>query len=225
MSTTSQSATPSTIGEEIVYTTHLVAVHGRHSFTYRIALLSFYFWTIVLFPIAYLRNRSYLLYHPDQPLPVSIAPRHNNIIHSFYPNTESYNYLTWRYPRLRLPRTWKTEDDMKEDVEPKLGKISLITLDGTLQGPLLQQGMVIYQGGQPFYIEQEFGRLPRRTDLISTYTIAINQDIGFYLHIPIQYIDTHGLGSETSLLPFQDSVSLHKLMRVYGRPASRSHSK
>ena len=225
MSTTSKSTTPSVIVDEIVYTTHFMAIHGRHSFIYYIALLSFYFWMIVLFPIAHLCNRSYLLYHPDRPLPVPIAPKRNNTIHSFYPNAETHNYLTWRYPRLNLPRTWKTAEDMTEDVEPKLGKISLIILKGPLRGPLLQQGMVIYQGGQPFFIEQEFGRLPHRADLISTYTFALNQDVGFYLHIPVRHIEIHGLTSEKPLLPFQDDVPLHQLMRVHGRPAPRSHPK
>ena len=214
----------STAEEPPVFITHFVAIHGRHSFAYYAALLSFYLHFIILTPVAHLLNRSYLLRHPNRPLPVPIAPRSHHIIHSFHPTPDVHNYLTWRFPRLQLPRTWMTGEEMETDIEPRLGTIRLIALDGELQGPLLQQGMVFYQGGQSFFIEEELGRLPCRADLITTHTIALDQDVQFYLNIPAQFIDLHGLLSERAQRPFQETVSLRQLMQARDRPLPRPRS-
>ena len=199
------------------FLTTFVAVHGRHSLVYYLALLRFYLWTLILYPLAYILNRSYILNHPSQPLPVSISPSWNTTIHSFRLTSDMHNYLMQRYPQPPHLRRWMDPHELAQQVLPQWTVSTPISLDGELNGPLLRQGMLVYQGGHAIYILEEFGRLPTREDLISTQSISVHRGNTFPLFIPVQHIDVHGLRQGVLRTPFQETTSLLQLMNAYKR--------
>lgn len=198
-------------------TTTLVATHGRCSFKYVFALLAYYCHLLLYYPLAHALNRSYILHHPDQLLPVPIAPPRNRTIHSFTPDTDIGTYLTLNSLRSPRSRQWMSRRQITDQILSQGPAPELITLDGELHGPLLRQGMLVYVGRYPIYIRQEFGRLPTREDLITTDSIVLGPQVAFPLFIPIQYIDVQGLPVSDFRTPFQETTSLLKFMQTYQR--------
>ena len=89
-----------------IITTTFIAEHGRCSPLYFLALIKFYLGAILLYPIAYLGNQSFILRHPNQLLPVPIAPPWNKTIHSFHLDTDMHNCLSQYFPYPPRQRQW-----------------------------------------------------------------------------------------------------------------------
>jgi hypothetical protein len=184
---------------------------------YLLALLGFYLKLFIYYPIGYMFNRSYILHHPNRPLPVSISPPWNRTIHSFYLTSDMHNYLILNSIQAPRLRRWMGPKEIQQRVLEGWTLTSPIELDGELQGPLLRQGMLVYQGGHPIFIKEEIGRLPTREDLITTTSVAINPNIKFPLFIPIRHIDVHGLHTEVIRTPFQETTPFLELIAMFQR--------
>ena len=199
------------------FTTSLVAAHGRWSLSYLTALLTYYLYAFWYYPLAYMRNQSYLLYHPDQPLPISVAPPWNRTLRSFHLNSDMFAYITHLVPRSPATRRWRSRREIADQVLLRFTVSTLQALSGELHGPNIRQGMLVYQGRQAYYIKEEFGRMPTREDLITTLSYALGPQIILPLFIPIQYIDTQGLYDPTFRTPFRETPALTELIQAYQR--------
>lgn len=202
------------------FTTDFVAIHGRQSWAYYSALLSFYFFTALLYPLAYCLNQSFILFHPDYALPISICSPWNKTIHSFKLTPNMHKYLMLRFPRILPVRAWRDPAAFNNDIRPLLDLRYLVRIRGKLHGPFIRQGMLIYQGGHPFLIVEEFGRVPERCDLVATNTIAVASGASFNLYIPIKYIDKAGLRPSQIRDPFQETMPLIKVVQAFNRLSS-----
>ena len=174
-------------------TTTLVSTHGRCSTIYLTALIKYYLLFITLYPLAHLLNRSYILHHPAQPLPLCIAPERNTTIHSFWLSRDMHRYLRKNYPAPPVLRRWWSVSEMHRKNPPHLKLASLIILQGRLQGPLLRQGMLIKQGHSTYLIHRELGQLREDLNHIATYSIALHKHAMVPLLIPEEYMDKKGL--------------------------------
>lgn len=196
----------------LAFPTALVAFQGRFSWAYLSALVQFYITFALVFPVAYIFNRSYILHHPGRPLPVSIAPSRNRTIHSFYLNSDMYNHIIQKFPRPPKHRRWLDSDEFTREILPQIVVSSPITLEGDLQGPQLRQGMLAIQGGHAIYIQEEYGRFPSRNDLISTHSVALGTGNTFPLFIPIRHMDLQGLHEGSLRESFQETVTFVDVM-------------
>lgn len=197
------------------FTTSFIAMNGHHSLAYLSALCIFYLRFAILYPIAHLLNRSYILNHPGHPLPVAISPRRNQTIHSFYLNTDMHTYITQKFPRPPQSRRWLNPQRITQEILSRWKISSPIALEGILNGPRLRQGMLVIQGGHTVYIVKEFGRVPSRDDLITTQSIALDSGNPFLLFVPISLIDIHGLHEETLHMPFQETTAFLTLINSF----------
>jgi hypothetical protein len=128
-----------------------------------------------------------------------------------------HNYLIQNFSQAPRLRRWLSPQLLEQQVLQQWTITAPIELDGELQGPPLRQGMLVYQGGHPVFIREEFGRLPAREDLITTISIAVNPHITFPLFIPIRHIDVQGLQDEAIRTPYQETTPFLHLINTFER--------
>jgi len=197
------------------FSTTLVAQHGRYSSVYCHALIQYYLLLILCYPIAYLFNCSFILHHPDRPLPIPVSPSWNRTIHSFYLNIDMYHYLMQHFPHTPVVRRWMNRFQLERRVLPESASVPPIELNGELHGPRLRQGMLAYQGGRALFIREEFGRLPTQAEYITAASFVIHSQTAISLHIPIRHIDIQGLQDEEFQSPFHEAECFEENMTVY----------
>jgi len=204
------------------FSTTLVALHGRRSTIYCYALLQYYLLFLICFPVAYLFNRSYILHHPDRPLPVPVSPPWNRTIHSFHLNVDMYHYLMQHFPHTPRVRRWRNRFQLERQEHLQGTDINSIELTGELHGPRLRQGMLAYQGGRTLFIREEFGRVLTHTEFITTTSFVVHSRTAVALNIPIQHIDIQGLQDEEFQSPFYETEVFEKTMETYHQTLSAS---
>lgn len=167
-----------------------------------------------LFPIAYLFNQSFIINHPNCLFPTLISPPWNHTIHSFYPssNLKTYLYLHCNPPPFE--RHWLQAEDLKQRMANSEIKRA-ITLDGTLSGPSLRQGMVIVQHHHVIFIGPELGRWPTREDYIVTYSFNANSGNSFPLFIPVRHINLFAVREDTPHSPLYVPIPLSDITPVH----------
>jgi len=155
-----------------------------------IHLCKFYLVYVILGPVAYLFNHSFLNYHPDFLLPYVITPARNHDIRTFPISTSEVERI--RQLRLSLihpsDRYWRHPENVGDSVRADSVLTSVVTLETSpsvrlLDGPLAQ-GVAFLQDDQYLYLWEEFGRWPTRHDLIVTLAYSWNLDRFLYLFIP-----------------------------------------
>lgn len=160
---------------------------------YLLTLTWYYVQYGLLYPIAHLFNKSFLIYHPNRIFPTNLAPPRNNTIHSFTPTGEMYRHImTLTSPPPPL-RRWLHPQQLQEHLSQERPLPHAIILEGDLSGPPLRQGTIIIQNGHIVYIRQEFGRWPTRDDYITTTAISLVLNNSFRLFLPIRQMDRYGI--------------------------------
>jgi len=170
-------------------------------FTYLLSIIRYHVCRGVLTPFAFVFNQSYLLHHPDRVLPTLIAPSRNRTIHSFTPSSKALQRLSISPAPDRRHWCSPKEIDQRMVGEPPLRRA--ITLQGTLHGPPLRQGMVIFQPNCQIYIGEELARWPTREDYIVTFSVNLKTQTTFRLFIPVDHLDSTGINDDSPRLPLR----------------------
>jgi len=75
--------------------------------------------------------------------------------------------------------------------------------------------MLAYQGGRTLFIQEEYGRVPTRTEFITTTSFVVHSRTAVALNIPIQHIDIQGLQDEEFQSPLYETEVFEKTMETY----------
>lgn len=204
------------------YTTALLALKFYALF------LWYYIKKITLLPIAYIGNRSFLIRHPTNLFPTTIAPARNTTIYSFF-ITES-TVIELDIPLASDKREWLSPHHLGERLfSVRLFERAVIA-DGKLSGPLLQQGMVVLIHQHPFYIGEELGRWPGHEEYVATLTVNLRARSTFILFIPAKHFTTRGLIGKGPSFIFHNPIPLstaiaQRVEEVFPSPPPPADSK
>ena len=149
-----------------------------------------------------------MIKHPGQPLPIPISPLRNKDIHSFYLTFDIEEYIHDKLPRPPRIREWRSHHEVEICALRNWNPNQQMVLKGELHGPLLQQGMIFYQGGRCFLIDYEYGPLHLQEVSILTNCISVTTKIPFSLLIPMQYVKKFEH-------PYEDSHSTMSIRSKY----------
>ena len=126
-----------------------------------------------LFFIATIRNKSFLIQHPNHPIPHIVSPPRKTTAYSIPPTPSMQDHLHENYPLPPPTRCWQDAAHLLEEFDTTYPSFRPIVLDGDVIRPPLQQGMMIYHQGQLIFIQQEHSRWPTRNNYIITTTFRI----------------------------------------------------
>ena len=159
----------------------------HHPLVYHLALLIFYVKILTLTPIAYLFNKSYLLSHPNRPLPFVLTPYWNHTIHSLYVTPDIHRYLLRQIPS--IPRASLLPFQMDTYIPTQHTLHDALQVRGNLQGPRLQQGMIICYQGRTLYLAEPLIVIPNNPALVTTNSITLDTEQTFPLILPRRHIN------------------------------------
>ena len=111
------------------------------------ALVIFYLKFIILFPIAVIWDKSYVLRHPSNPLPTIIAPPWSQDIYAYSITSEVRDYLIHQHPLL-LRAIVAHQPHSPQPPRPT----AAIFIEGDWHGPLLQPGIVVFHKRELLYV-------------------------------------------------------------------------
>jgi len=177
-------------------------------FATSLAILMYYIRFAILTLVAYICNKSFLVYHPSRLFPTTIAPSRNQTIHSFYPTNEMINHISIRSQLPPSHRRWFNPQDLVHFIYHLHYPLRPITLEGKLSGPALRQGMVVIKRNHDIYLREEHGRWYSRNNLIVTTAFSLTQGFAFKLFIPIHFFDRCDLFDESPTSLFDNPVRL-----------------
>ena len=175
--------------------------------------IQYYAQLVILTPIAYIFNQSFIIDHPGDIFPTLISPAQNSTIHSFYPSLNQKVHLFNRYDTPPPQRLWLRAEDLHQRMVGDHIERA-ITLEGTLSGPPLRQGMMVIQRHHLIFIGQELGRWPTHQDYIITYAVDINSGNTFPLFIPLHHIDRYGIHDDNPLSPLCTPIPLASILSI-----------
>lgn len=165
-----------------------------------------------LFFIATIRNKSFLIQHPNHPLPRVVSPFRKTTAYSIPPTPSMQDHLCKNYPLPPPTRHWQNAAHLLKEFNATYPSFRPIVLDGDIIGPPLQQGMMIYHQGQLIFIQQEHGRWPTRDNYIITTAFRITTKKPFLLFIPLHKINRIGVHDENPLSPFDRTLLLSQFI-------------
>lgn len=165
--------------------------------TYIWVFISYYLSYVVLLPIAYAFNRSFLILHPDQVVPTFIAPPYNHNIRTFSVPSFEIEHIHTQKPQLLRPtdREWFAPCSVPDYISAFTRALESVIMLETdrhkkveLVDGLISQGMGIVQEGHFLYIWEEIGRWPTRHDQVATLTYSWDFNQFLILFIPTSYL-------------------------------------
>jgi hypothetical protein len=164
----------------------------RTSVAYIAQAVGYYLLYGILFPIAHIFNRSFLLQHPGYVLPTFLAPDRNREVRTFRVSPPEVNRIKNEFNRAVLTeQEWFPPYEVPDQALGCRELIRVLTLErgphGELQLPdgRLAQGTGIVQRGIFLLIWDEVGRWPTRPDHIATHTYSWNFNGFLALFLPI----------------------------------------
>ena len=174
-----------------------------------ILILHYHVHWLILLPITHLLNTSYIIRHPNRPLPTVISPSYNNILHSLI--IDEHTLETINIPRAEAgdDRIWSNPQQLTQRmfIEGQL-YFPTIILDGILSGPPLHQGVILALLAGHIYIGEELGRWPSCDNLILTYSVNVCTLHSFFLLIPAHLFDKNGIDDRSTPSSLDHSISL-----------------
>ena len=175
-----------------------------------LTIILYHLWRILLTPIAYVCNTSFLLHHPHQLFPLVITPRRNTTIHSFTPSEAMVRNLLQHNLLPPPERHWSRADQLRPHVQHLLPITRALTLDTRPSGPLIQQGTFITHQGSTIFIQEELGRWPMQEDYLTTIAVNTTTHNKFILFVPLSFISQRCVNNDSLPSPFQNPLSLHE---------------
>ena len=178
------------------------------SVTYYLYLVWFYIRYATLAPIAFIFNQSFLIYCPNQSLPIVIAPARNQTIHSFHLPPTTLERLEIDPPPSR--RHWCNPAHIESRIPSTPATERAIVLEGNISGPPLRQGMMICCQDRHIFLGEEIGRWPAREDYLLVIALNFESQSTFRLFIPVSQIDPLCVYDESPRSPLRTPVSLNE---------------
>ena len=172
------------------------------------ALITFYLKFITLFPIAVIWNKSYILQHPDNPLPTIITSSWSKEIYAYSLTSGVRNYLIRQHPLLlrmlinQQPRSLQTS-------KPTAAQY----IEGDWHGPLLQPGIVVFYKRNLLYVLEFPISTPSYPPVFTTSVFSLHANLPLSLLSPQKFVARPIHYDPDILYALSDSIFLsnHKI--------------
>ena len=165
-----------------------------------------------LFIVATIRNKSFLIQHPNHPIPHVVSPLRKTTVYSIPPTPSMQDHLRENYPLPPPARRWQNAAHLLKQFNTTYPSFRPIILDGDIIRPPLQQGMMIYHQGQLIFIQQEHSHWPTCNNYIITTTFCITTKKPFLLFILLYKINRVGVHDKNPLSPFNQTLFLSQFI-------------
>jgi hypothetical protein len=171
------------------------------------ALIIFYLKITILTPIAVIWNQSYILRHPDNPLPTIIISPWSQNIYAYSMTSGVRSHLVRQHPTLL--RILINQQPHPQSAKPTAAQY----IEGDWHGPLLQPGIVVSYKRDLLYVFDFPTSTPSYPPIFTTSALSLRTNIHYSLLSPQKFVARPIHYDPNILYASSDSISFpsHKI--------------
>lgn len=168
------------------------------------ALILFYIKIVILSLIAVIRNKTYVLRHPRNPLPTILTSPWRQDIYAYTLRSEVREYLIRQHPPL-IHAILNHQPYSAQPPRPQ----AAIFIEGDWHGPLMQPGIVVFHKRELLYVLDVPTSTPSYPPIYTVAAISLSTETHVTLLSPQKFIARPIHYDPELLYASSDSIFLH----------------